>query len=114
MLWGDWKEAYGRVPRILNAIAHFNLGTKWCSHTTGRQEMHMGSMKPIMKRAYWCFAQCVEAFKHCKPVISVDGTFLTGKYRRALFLTGKYRRALLIATGMDGENRLIPLAFSIE
>ena len=56
-----------------------------------------------MKRAYWCFPQCVEAFKHCKPVISVDGAFLTGKYRGAL----------LIVTGMHGEDRLIPLAFSL-
>ena len=103
MLWRDWKEAYGRVPKILNAIAHFNPGTKWCIHSTGRQEMHKGSMRPVMKRAYWCFPQCVEAFKHCKPIISVDSTFLIGKYHGAL----------LIATGMDGEDRLIPLAFSL-
>ena len=28
-------------------------------------------------------------------------------------VTGKYHGALLIATGMDGEDRLIPLAFSL-
>uniref|UniRef100_K4AJ02 Transposase MuDR plant domain-containing protein n=1 Tax=Setaria italica TaxID=4555 RepID=K4AJ02_SETIT len=33
MLWGDWKDTYGRVPRILEAIAHYNPGTKWCTHT---------------------------------------------------------------------------------
>ena len=42
-------------------------------------------------------------YRHCKPVVSVDDTFLTGKYRGAL----------LIATGMDGEDHLIPLAFSL-
>uniref|UniRef100_K4AKD0 MULE transposase domain-containing protein n=1 Tax=Setaria italica TaxID=4555 RepID=K4AKD0_SETIT len=42
-------------------------------------------------------------YVHCKPLISVDGTFLTRKYRGVL----------LIATGMDGEDRLIPLAFSL-
>jgi hypothetical protein len=37
MLWGDWKDAYGRVPKILQAITHFNPGTKWCTHTTERR-----------------------------------------------------------------------------
>jgi hypothetical protein len=60
-------------------------------------------MKPVMEWVYWCFPQCVEAFKHCRPVISVDGTFLTGKYRGVL----------LIATGVDGEDRLAPLAFAL-
>jgi hypothetical protein len=36
-------------------------------------------------------------------VISVDSTFLTGKYRGVL----------LIATGVDGENRLVPLTFAL-
>jgi hypothetical protein len=103
MLWGDWKDAYGRVPKILQAITHFNPGTKWCTHTTRKEELHKGVMKPVMERVYWCFPQCVEAFKHCRPVISVDGTFLTRKYRGVL----------LIATGVDGEDRLVPLAFAL-
>jgi hypothetical protein len=103
MLWGDWKDAYGRVPKILQAITHFNQGTKWCTHTTGKEEPHKGVMKPVMERVYWCFLQCVKAFKHCRPVISVDGTFLTGKYMGVL----------LIATGVDGEDRLVPLAFAL-
>jgi hypothetical protein len=60
-------------------------------------------MKPVIERVYWFFPQCVEAFKHCRPVISVDGTFLTGKYRGVL----------LITTGVDGEDRLVPLAFAL-
>jgi hypothetical protein len=103
MLWGDWKDAYGRVPKILQAITHFNPGTKWCTHTTGKEELHKGVMKPVMERVYWCFPQCVEAFKHCRPVISVDGTSLTEKYMGVL----------LITTCVDGEDRLVPLAFAL-
>jgi hypothetical protein len=58
------------------------------------EELHKGVMKPVMEQVYWCFPQCVEAFKHCRLVISVDGTFLTRKYRGVL----------LIATGVDGED----------
>jgi hypothetical protein len=103
MLWGDWKDAYGRVPKILQEITHFNPSTQWCTHTTGKEELHNGVMKTVMERVYWCFPQCVEACKHCRLVISVDGTLLTGKYKGVL----------LIATGIDGEDRLVPLAFAL-
>jgi hypothetical protein len=29
LLWGDWKEAYVKVPRMLSAIRHFNPGTRF-------------------------------------------------------------------------------------
>jgi hypothetical protein len=28
LLWGGWREAYTKVPRLLPAITHFNLGTR--------------------------------------------------------------------------------------
>ena len=40
---------------------------------------------------------------YCRPVISVDGTFLTNKYRGTL----------LIAVVMDGNNHIFPIAFAI-
>ena len=52
---------------------------------------------------FWCFAQSVEAFKHCRPLVLVDGTFLTGKYRGVL----------MIAVGVDLDNQLVPLAFTL-
>jgi hypothetical protein len=36
-----------------------------------------GVIKLVMQRVFWCFHQCMEAFKHCRPAISVDATFLT-------------------------------------
>jgi transposase-like protein len=45
----------------------------------------------------------VEAFRHMQPVFSVDGTFLIGKYQSTL----------LIATGIDAEKSLVPLAFAL-
>ena len=29
LLWGDWKEAYNQVPRILCAMKHYNPGLRW-------------------------------------------------------------------------------------
>jgi hypothetical protein len=45
----------------------------------------------------------VVGFAHCRPVISVDGTFLTGKYKSTL----------MVAVGMTAENQLLPLAFAL-
>jgi hypothetical protein len=28
LLWGDWKEGYTKVPRMLSAISHFNPGMR--------------------------------------------------------------------------------------
>jgi hypothetical protein len=29
LLWGDWKEAYNQLPRILSAMKHYNPGLRW-------------------------------------------------------------------------------------
>jgi hypothetical protein len=28
LLWGDWRESYTKISRLLNAISHFNPGTR--------------------------------------------------------------------------------------
>ena len=52
---------------------------------------------------FWCFAQSAKAFKHCRPLVLVDGTFLTGKYRAVSMIT----------VGVDPDNQLVPLAFAL-
>ena len=47
--------------------------------------------------------QSVEAFRHCRPVLSIDGTFLLGKYMGTL----------LVAIACDADNVLVPLAFAL-
>jgi hypothetical protein len=47
--------------------------------------------------------QCVAGFTQCRPIISVDVTFLTGKYKGIL----------IVAIGMTAENQLLPLAFAL-
>jgi hypothetical protein len=45
----------------------------------------------------------VASFTHCRPIISVDDTFLSGKYKGAL----------MVAIGMTVETQLLPLAFAL-
>jgi hypothetical protein len=55
----------------------------------------------LLKRIFWCFPQCVAGFTHCRPIVSVDATFLTGKYKGTL----------MVAVGMTAKNQLMPLVF---
>ena len=59
--------------------------------------------RQIFFRAFWCFPQCVETFRHCRPVLSIDGTFLIGNYMGTL----------LVAILCDADNTLVPLAFAL-
>jgi hypothetical protein len=45
----------------------------------------------------------VAGFAHYRHVISVDGTFLIGKYKGTL----------MVAIGMTTENQLLSLAFAL-
>jgi hypothetical protein len=45
----------------------------------------------------------VASFAHCRPIISVDVTFLIGKYKGTL----------MVAVGMTVKNQLLPLAFAL-
>jgi hypothetical protein len=89
---------------MLSSISHFNLGTrcvidnggKWLPNDEGRY-------CPVLKHVFWCFSQCVAGFIHCRPIISVDDTFLTGKYKGTL----------MVDVGITTENHLLPLAFAL-
>nr|XP_023872061.1 uncharacterized protein LOC111984675 [Quercus suber] len=57
----------------------------------------------ILRYIFWAFAPCIEGFRYCKPVISIDGTHLYGKYRGVL----------LIVISTDANNKVLPLAFTV-
>ena len=52
---------------------------------------------------FWAFAPSIAGFAHCRPIISIDGTHLYGKYK------GK----LLIAMATNANNEIFPLAFAV-
>ena len=70
LLWGDWKEAYGLLPRILTAMLAKNAGMEFYPWHENRMDRDGVVMKHVLVRVYWSFEQCIEAFKHCRPVIS--------------------------------------------
>jgi MULE transposase domain len=51
----------------------------------------------------WAYDPTIEALKHCKSVIGIDGTHLSGRYK------GK----ILVVCGFDTEDQSVPLAFAL-
>ena len=100
MIYGDWEAAYERLPAMLNAMKASNPGMHY-EYLPKQGETRDG--RQVFGRAFWTFGQCIEAFKHCRPVLAIDGTFLTGKYNGTL----------LVAIGIDNEDMLVPLAFAL-
>lgn len=105
MLFGDYRESYNWAPRLLRKIQESNPGTRYVS---AHEPVYLadGSIAPnhfYLMRLFWSFGQCIEAFRHCRPVICVDGTFLTGRYYGTL----------LTALAADGNNQIVPLAFAV-
>ena len=48
----------------------------------------------VFHHVFWAFGLVIEAFRHLKPVICVDGTFMKGTYKSKL----------LVAVGFDASN----------
>ncbi|XP_021715248.1 uncharacterized protein LOC110683210 [Chenopodium quinoa] len=58
---------------------------------------------PICTQQFWAFGPCIDGFKHCMPVICIDGTHLYGKYKGTL----------LVATSVDASFQVFPIAFAV-
>jgi hypothetical protein len=104
ILYGDWEEAYNRLRRLLGAMAASNPGTYHKVEPLG-STTRMRNNEPvrIFGRAFWAFGPCIRAFQHCRSVILIDGTFLTGRFKGTL----------LVARGHDVGDQLLPLAFAL-
>ena len=55
------------------------------------------------KYFFLCLAASINGWRHCKPVISVDGTFLKNEFSGTL----------LLSAVLDADNHIFPLGFAI-
>ena len=98
-LFGDFSQSYTQLPRLFLAIEQANPG---CVVILKTCDINMPNTK-IFQRVFWSFKPSIEGFEHCRPVMSIDGTYLYGKYKGTL----------LIVIGCDINNKVFPLAFAI-
>jgi MULE transposase domain len=82
---------------LLHAIQRTNLGIviEWFTAPTN------DSNKKLFQAVCWTYDSAIETFKHCKPVIGIDDTHLSGRYNEKI----------LVAYGFDAKDQLVSLAF---
>ena len=99
-MFGDWDASYFLLPKWMNVLQATNLGTKVVWKMTPFGNFN-GNVR--FKRLIWAFGAIIEGFKHYRPIIQIDRTFLYAKYTEKL----------LIATSIDGDEHFFPLAFAL-
>ncbi|XP_057734841.1 uncharacterized protein LOC130950355 [Arachis stenosperma] len=79
-IYRDWEESYAELPRnqVDESTEYFH-------------------------RLFWTFPPCIEAFRHCKPLVSIDETHLYGKCGGTL----------LLAIAQDGNSNILYVAFAL-
>ncbi len=98
MRFGTYEASYDNLPHLLQAIMQRNPGGAYSLKAIP----HPSGGPSILQRTFFCLGPCVKAFQYCLPVLCIDGTFLTGKYKGTI----------LSAIGVDGNNQLLPVAFA--
>jgi hypothetical protein len=92
---------YEHLPAKLHAMKAKNPGMNF--EYVPKPKVIGPEGRQYFLRVFWTFGQCVEAFQCCCDMLSIDGTFLMGKYEGTM----------LIAIGIDADHQLVPLAFAI-
>ena len=98
-LFGDFSQSYIELPRFFLTLEQANPG---CVVIWKTFDSNMPNTE-IFQRVFWSFKPSIKVFEHYRPVLSIDGTHLHGKYKGTL----------MVAMWCDGNNQLFPLAFSI-
>ncbi|KAL5546205.1 hypothetical protein UlMin_005892 [Ulmus minor] len=91
---GPASDSYGLLPSYWYVLKKNNPGsvTKIMKDSENR-----------FKFLFVAYGLSIEGWKHCRPVIVVDGTFLKAKHGGILF----------VACAKDGNNGIFPLAFGV-
>ncbi|RYR67545.1 hypothetical protein Ahy_A03g013939 isoform A [Arachis hypogaea] len=104
LIYGDWDESYNDLPRWVLGVQLTMPGSVVVLKTTPvRVGGQVDESQAYFHRLFWTFPPCIEAFRHCKPLVSIDGTHLYGKYGGTL----------LIAIAQDGNSNILPVAFAL-
>ncbi|XP_056851016.1 uncharacterized protein LOC130500259 [Raphanus sativus] len=89
------ERSYGKIPKYLHMLREANPGTRSAYEMDG---------KGRFQYLFIAFGQSIRGFKRVmRQVIVIDGTFLKNKYKGVL----------LVATALDGNSNLYPIAFGV-
>ncbi|XP_026431564.1 uncharacterized protein LOC113328768 [Papaver somniferum] len=95
-LWGDDIKSYSDFVWYKNAIEHYNPGSV--------VNFEYDGVTRRFKRFFVAFEASISGFNnYCRPMLFIDCTFLTGKFKGGL----------MVACGKTGNQEIYPVAFGI-
>ena len=106
------KKGYFRIRWELQSWVWISRSIRWCfkkneprDHCTYRLVQRQSKEgKRVFRRMFICFDACRRGWKDgCRPIIGLDGCFLKGICKGQL----------LSAVGIDGNNRMFPIAYAV-
>ncbi|XP_016199185.1 uncharacterized protein LOC107640149 [Arachis ipaensis] len=81
-IYGDWKESYAELPRWILGVQSTMEGTVALLKTSPvRVNDDMDDLTVYFHRLFWTFSPYVEAFRHCKPLVSIDEAVAVSRLR---------------------------------
>ncbi|XP_057745471.1 uncharacterized protein LOC130963364 [Arachis stenosperma] len=103
-IYGDWEESYAVLSRWMLGVQLTMAGTVTVLKTSPvRVGDQVDESTVYFHRLFWTFLPCIEPFRHCKPLVSIDRTHLCGKYGGTL----------LLVIAQDGNSNILPIAFAL-
>ena len=103
-IFGQWEASFQALPQWCVAMCDAVRGSVvQVDAVEAYREDELVPDVRILRRVFWSFGPCIRAFRHCKPLVQVDGTHLYGKYKGTL----------LVAVAQDGNQNILPIAFAI-
>ncbi|XP_015954102.1 uncharacterized protein LOC107478477 [Arachis duranensis] len=100
----DWKESYAELPRWMLGVQSTMARTITVLKTSlVRLGDQVDESTVYFHHLFWIFPPCIEAFRQCKPNVSIDGTHLYGKYGGTL----------LLVLAQDGNLNILPITFAL-
>ncbi|KAH1213926.1 hypothetical protein GmHk_14G041776 [Glycine max] len=103
--YGNWKQSYEDLPKLLLAfqtsvprtIVEKELKLTYNEH----RELLPGCA--TYHHIFWTFKVLVDGFAYYKPIVEVDDTFHYGTYKGTL----------LVVVAQDETNHILPIAFAL-
>ncbi|RYQ89325.1 hypothetical protein Ahy_B09g096028 isoform E [Arachis hypogaea] len=86
-IFGGWEASYEALPIWMEAMCHKEPSAVVHFETMPAYQGDdlVGDIR-VLHRVFWSYYPCIRAFRHCKPIVQVDGTHLYGKYKGCLLV----------------------------
>ncbi|RYR69127.1 hypothetical protein Ahy_A03g015659 [Arachis hypogaea] len=103
-IYGCWEVSYEALPIWFEVMCYKEPSVVVYFETMpAYQGDDLVTDIRVLHRVFWSYYPYIRAFRHCKPIVQVDGTHLYGKYKGCL----------LVAVLQDDNNNIVPIAFVI-